>query len=107
MSIDKLALIEIQDRKVLFARTRGQELSYSVGGKREEGETDIEALAREVREEISVEIVPETATLLHAFVGPAHGKPEGTVLEMKCFTCTYIGEPVPTSEIEELVWLSS
>jgi 8-oxo-dGTP diphosphatase len=107
MIIDKLAWIEIRDRKVLFARTRGQELSYTPGGKREEGEDDLQALTRELQEELGVEIVPESAQHLHTFIGPAHGKPEGAMMQMTCYTAMCKGEPCASSEIEELVWLSS
>ncbi len=107
MNIDKLAWIEIQDRKVLFVRTKGQELFYTPGGKREKDETDVEALARELKEELSVKLIPDSATFLHEFEGPAHNKPEGTMMHMRCFTARCEGMPQPSSEIDELTWLSS
>lgn len=57
--IDKLAYILIKDRKVLTTRSIGKDTWYIPGGKREGDETDVQALAREVEEELSVRINPE------------------------------------------------
>ena len=52
--IDKLAFIEIRERKLLMVRSKGKDVWYTVGGKREAGENDEQALIREVNEEIGV-----------------------------------------------------
>ena len=106
--IDKLAWLHIKDRKVLFARsTREPQMFYTVGGKREEGESDVAALVREVAEEANVSLILDTITHLHSFEGPAHGHGTDTVLKMTCYTADYEGELMPSSEIAELMWLSS
>jgi 8-oxo-dGTP pyrophosphatase MutT (NUDIX family) len=102
----KSAWLEIKDRRVLFARTKGLELFYTAGGKREKGETDEEALIREIREELGVELVPESIKLLESFIGPAHNRP-GKLVELKCFRADYKGSIGPHAEIEELAWFSS
>lgn len=106
--VDKLAWILIVDRKVLFARSKSQAvLCYTVGGKRERGETDQQALRREAEEEASVMLLPETIRHLHTFVGACHGYVEGTKLHMTCYTAEYNGMLAPQNEIAELVWLGS
>lgn len=102
--IDKLAFIEIQDRKLLVTLSKGKDAWYIPGGKREGNETDIEALAREVKEELLVDIKPETARLYGIFEAQAHGKPEGTMVRMTCYISEYVGDLTPASEIEKLDW---
>ena len=73
--IDKLAFIELRDRKVLETKSKGKDTCYIPGGKREPDETDIDALVREIREELNVGIDPATALHYGTFEARAHGKP--------------------------------
>lgn len=102
--IDKLAFIELRDRKILETQSRGKDKWYIPGGKREEGESDTEALIREVKEELLVDIIPETITHYGTFEAQAHGKPEGTVVRMTCYTAKYNGELSPSAEVERFDW---
>ncbi|MNN76953.1 hypothetical protein D3C81_1933710 [compost metagenome] len=92
--------------KVLGARSKGKDTYYFPGGKREPGETDADTLVREVEEELSVQIKPETITPFGTFEAAAHGKEEGVRVKMTCLTADFTGELSPASEIEELAWLS-
>ncbi|HEY0140935.1 MAG TPA: NUDIX domain-containing protein [Thermoanaerobaculia bacterium] len=103
--IDKLAWICLDDRRVLCARSHGQEVYYLPGGKREAGESDEQALLREVSEELSVALDPRTIRPLGVFEAPAHGKP-GVLVRMTCYTAEMIGEPKASAEIAELAWLT-
>jgi len=105
--IDKIAWILIKDRKVLFARTKDRELFYTIGGKRKENETDLESLQREVKEEVCVNLIPETIKYLHTFKDQAHGKSEGVMVEIKCYTGDFIGTLSPSNEIEEISWFTT
>ncbi len=100
--IDKLAFIEIKDRKLLVTLSRGKDTWYIPGGKREGDETDLQALVREVQEELTVIVNPESVKLYGVFEAQAHGKPDGTMVRMTCYTATYIGQLVPSSEIERM-----
>ena len=102
--IDKLAFIELRDRKVLETRSMGKDVWYIPGGKREEGETDEQAFIREVKEELTVDIDPASITHYGTFEAQAHGKPEGTVVRMTCYQAQYTGELTPNAEVEELDW---
>jgi hypothetical protein len=62
--IDKLAFVELKDRKVLETKSKGKDIWYIPGGKRDEGESDEQALVREIKEELNVEIDPTTIVLL-------------------------------------------
>jgi len=106
-AIDKLAWIYINDGRLLAARSRGKDAFFLPGGKRESGESDEEALIREVREELTVTLDRDTLRPLHVFEAQAHGQPEGVVVRMTCFTGDYSGTLQPSAEIEEITWLTS
>lgn len=101
MYIDKMAFIEIRNRKVLETCSYGKEKWYIPGGKRDGNESDHEALIREVKEELLVDLIPETIKHYGTFEAQAHGKPEGTVVRMTCYTAKYNGELKPSAEVEK------
>lgn len=103
--IDKVALLYLRDRHVLLARSRGRTSWYLPGGKREPGESDEGALAREIREELSVAIVPGTLVDAGEFTAQADGQPDGTLVRSRCWFARIDGEPVASAEIEELAWM--
>ncbi len=100
--IDKLAFLEVKDRKVLVTCSYNKDKWYIPGGKRELGESDEQALVREVKEELLVDIIPSTIKLYDVFEAQAHGKPEGTIVRMTCYTAQYTGEPSPSAEVEKV-----
>jgi len=65
--IDKLAWIEIRDGKLLSTRSKGRSKYYIPGGKREAGETDFQALAREINEELSVNLLQDSLQFVGLF----------------------------------------
>ena len=103
--IDKLAWIHIVDKKVLCAKSKGKDLYYIPGGKREAGESDQQAVIREIVDVLSVNLKPETVSYLGKFEAQADGKPEGTLVHMTCYTGDYVGDIQPASEIAEAAWL--
>ena len=105
--IDKLAWVCIQNKKVLYVRSKGKDTFYNPGGKREQGESDVQALIREIKEEVNVDLVPQTIKYLETFKAQAHGKPEGVFVEIKCYSGDCEGVLKPSAEIEELTWFSS
>ena len=105
--IDKLAWCHTKNKKMLFVRSKGKELFYNPGGKREEGETDEQALVREIKEELGVDLLPESIRYLNTFTAQADRKPEGIMAQLKCYEAEYAGDLRPAAEIEELAWLDS
>ena len=105
MIIDKLAWVHLRDQKILCARSKGNDTYYFPGGKREAGESDEAALLREIREELNVDLRPETLVYLGQFEAQAHGKPPGVLVRMTCYQADYDGTLTPTSEIAEIAWL--
>ncbi|MGW5673399.1 NUDIX hydrolase [Micromonospora sp. NPDC003776] len=103
--IDKVAWIRIEDGRVLSTRSRGKDVWYLPGGKREAGETDLETLVREIGEELDVAIVPESVQPAGTFSAQAHGHAAGTLVRLTCYAADYRGTLRPASEIAELAWL--
>jgi len=112
--IDKVAFIEIQNQKVLETKTLGKDKWYIPGGKREkrvidgkqtdQWETDQEALCREIYEELNIHLIPETIKPYGVFEAQAHGKPQGTIVRMACYTAKYSGTLTSSSEVEKMDW---
>lgn len=106
-SIDKVAWIYIKNRKLLAARTKGKTAFYTPGGKREGNETDVEVLQRELNEELSIKIIPSSVKYIGKFSAQAHGKAQGVMVVMNCYSSDFEGEIKASSEIEEIDWLTS
>jgi 8-oxo-dGTP diphosphatase len=103
--IDKVAWLYVREKQLLSARSRGKKSYYIPGGKRERGESDAQALIREIKEELSVDILPETIEFVDEFRAQADGKPEGTLVRMSCYRAEFQGEVAASAEIEEVVWI--
>jgi 8-oxo-dGTP diphosphatase len=102
--IDKLAYIYIVDQQILMTLSQGKDTYYIPGGKREPGETDVQAVTREVKEELNVDLLPESLVHYGTFEAQAHGKPPGTIVRMTCYTGSFTGTPAPTSEIQDIAY---
>jgi 8-oxo-dGTP pyrophosphatase MutT (NUDIX family) len=105
MTIDKLAWVHLREGRLLCARSRGKDSWFVPGGKREAGESDAEALVREVREELSVELRRDSIEPLGVFEAQAYGRDAGVNVRLMCYAADYDGELKPAAEIEEIAWL--
>lgn len=103
--IDKLAFIYLKDGKILSTLSKGKDTYYIPGGKREGNETDEEALIRECKEELTIDIKKDTIKYYGTFEAQAHGKAEGILVRMTCYTAEFDGVLTPDSEIQEMTWL--
>lgn len=104
--IDKIAFIEIQKGKILSTKSKGKTKYYIPGGKRENGESDEQTLMREIAEELSVAIIPNTAEYIGTFSAQSDGEKEGINVIMTCYKAKYSGTLKANSEIEEIKWLN-
>jgi 8-oxo-dGTP pyrophosphatase MutT (NUDIX family) len=104
--IDKVAWVRHENGRVLSTRSRGKRVYYLPGGKREPGESDVETLVRETKEELTVAVRTETVAHLGTYQAQAHGHPDGVLVRMTCYTGDYLGTLAPSSEIEEVAWLT-
>lgn len=106
MEIDKIALIKVQNGQVLSTRSKGKDKFYFPGGKRELDESDEQTLIREIREELSVDIVPNSYKYIGTFKAQSDGMKEGIIVKMTCYSADFEGTLRPNNEIEEIKWLN-
>lgn len=105
--IRKVALAVFKEGKMLQVRSKKHpEVFFTLGGKPEEGESETEALKREVREEVGCGIDQSSLKFLHEFEDVAYGK-EGEMLNIRMYEGSLIGEPKPSSEIAEIGWFDT
>jgi 8-oxo-dGTP pyrophosphatase MutT (NUDIX family) len=98
--IDKVGLLTIRDGKVLLCRkSRGKPLLILPGGKREEGESSMECLTRELGEELG-EVEAPAPELIAVYVY----ENKKNVLRVELYRADLLGEPRAQAEISELVW---
>lgn len=103
--VDALGWVYVRERQLLGVRSAGKDAFYLPGGKREPGESDWQALAREVREELQIQLSQASFQLLQIITAPAHGYREPAYVCLTCYWAEFEGQIAPDSEIEELVWL--
>jgi len=96
------AVIRDEAGRMLVVRKRGTAIFMKPGGKREPGEDDLTALARELDEEIGCRLVD--AVLLGAFEAPAANEP-GFTVRAATYLATVEGRVAARAEIEELAWI--
>ncbi len=92
--------------RTLVVRKRGTSAFMQAGGKIEEGESALDALARELREEIGLELDLDATEYLGSHRAVAANEPN-TVIRAEVFAVAVAGEVVASNEIEELLWLEA
>ena len=105
--IDTVAWVRVEHGRILCARPRGKDVFYIPGGKREDGESDLQVLLREIAEELTVMLLP--GTVRHAGTYEAAepgGLPGEVIVRMSCYTGDYAGTLAASSEIDEIAWFS-
>lgn len=98
-------LIDPQGR-TLLVRKRGTVAFMQPGGKIDAGESPIEALVRELHEELGLRIDPAQAVHVGQFSAPAANEP-GYLVQAELFRVDSAEAVTPAAEIEEVVWLAA
>ena len=79
---------------------------YFAGGGIEEGESDMDCLKREIKEELDVELNLNSVSFLGEFEAPAHVNPNALV-NIRLYTGQVISELKPSNEIVEIQYFDS
>ncbi|UFS58407.1 NUDIX hydrolase [Subtercola endophyticus] len=101
------ALVLIRERRMLMVTARGRDVLFLPGGKIDTGETPVEAVVRESREEVAVVLDEQSIRSLFTVRVQAHGEPEGRMVEMTLFEATTPDDPTPSAEVDAVHWVTS
>ncbi|MEQ1736036.1 MAG: exonuclease domain-containing protein, partial [Rhodoglobus sp.] len=88
----------------LLVRKRGSAIFMQPGGKIESGESALDALTRELREEIGLVVDPGETEYIGSYRAVAANE-ENTVVRAEVFFVTTPELPVAGAEIDELLWI--
>jgi 8-oxo-dGTP diphosphatase len=98
------ALIRDDAGRVLLVRKRGTQAFMQPGGKRDPGEDDVTALARELDEELGCRVVPGTFAPLGTFQCQAANETDRQV-HAAVYAVHVTGAIAARAEIDEIAWI--
>ena len=98
------ALIRDDAGRVLLVRKRGTAAFMQPGGKRDPGEDDTTALAREIAEELGCCMIRDSVQPLGEFDAVAANEP-GWRVHACLYGIDVTGDIVPNREIDETIWI--
>lgn len=98
------AVVLDEDGRMLVVRKRGTTTFMQPGGKIMPGESAVDALRREVVEELGVEVAASSVRPLGRHVADAANEP-GHIVEAELFLVTLAGAPHAAAEIDDIAWI--
>lgn len=105
-TIPKIGLSFIKDGKLLVVRKDGTDLFLMPGGQPEDGESELESLAREIEEETAGSLDIASVRHMGHFLDIAANDP-GCLVQISLYEGSISGDLRPSSEIGELRWWDS
>lgn len=92
-------LLVIRNHKLLLAYSNNKKAWYLPGGKVDAGETSIQALQREVLEELNVTLDPASIHFYCHITAPAFGEQNNIIMEQDCYLYDLDQDITPGHEI--------
>lgn len=106
MKLHTAGLLLIRDKKLLLAYSKNKQCFYLPGGKVDAGETARQALCREIREELNIELRENDLIYYTHISAPAFGENTNVMMEQDCFFTSTAATPSAAAEIGELRYFS-
>lgn len=101
-----VAIVTDPDGRCLLVRKSSSSIFQQAGGTLEPGESALDALARELKEELDLELDESTAEYLGVFRAEAANEPH-TMVSAAVFAFETSHPVEPHGEIEEVLWVNS
>ncbi|MBM3232116.1 NUDIX domain-containing protein [Candidatus Pacearchaeota archaeon] len=98
----RVAAIIIKDKKILLEKEYSGEIFGTPGGAVDKGEENLDALKREIKEELNIEVEKAELYYVRECVHTKFKIPQ----KEESYIVTFRGVPKPCNEIEEIKWLS-
>lgn len=95
-------LITLKNNKLLLAYSNNKQAWYLPGGKLDEGESSKEALIREIKEELNVNLDPDKLQFIYHISAQAYGQNPPKIMEQDCFIYPLTETITPSNEIGEV-----
>ncbi|MCF6404953.1 NUDIX domain-containing protein [Chitinophaga filiformis] len=105
-ALKTVGLLSVQQRKLLLAYSRNKQCFYLPGGKVDAGESETQALCREIAEELNVNMTEQELVYYTHITAPAFGEKEGVIMEQDCYWLHRDIIPEPAAEIGEVRFFS-
>lgn len=94
-----VGLVVIQENKLLLAFSNNKKAWYLPGGKIDAGETPVQALQREILEELGIQLQTTDLQYYTHITALAFGEEENLVMEQDCYRYTLTEKLQPGNEI--------
>ncbi|MFM2414966.1 MAG: hypothetical protein RI911_659 [Candidatus Parcubacteria bacterium] len=105
--IHKAAGIIIRNKRLLVTRSADTDVFIAPGGKFESGERAHQALIRELKEELGIDVREESLKHFGVFRAAAAGEKDVTVVMDVFVVQAWEGEIAPHAEVAEIAWADS
>jgi 8-oxo-dGTP pyrophosphatase MutT (NUDIX family) len=106
IKLPTVGLIAVKDNKMLLAFSKNKKAWYLPGGKIDVNETPVQALQREVKEELNLDIDPDQLKFYCHISVEAYGETQQLMMEQDCFLYEIDQHIVPGNEIEEVAYFN-
>lgn len=96
--IDCVGLIVVENRELMLAFSKNKNAWYLPGGKVDAGETPLQAMQREIREELNMDLPADSLPWYYHITAPAFGE-NNVEMRQNCFLHQLRQTPQPSAEI--------
>ena len=105
----RVSALIIEDKKLLLVIAKNTRYYFTPGGGIKRGESTQNALRRELKEELSVEVIDFRPYLNYEYMLPREYKlaeNENILSKVSCYLVKYRGKIIPKNEIQQIFWCS-